>query len=50
MSKAALVELGVLEHLAVRLPLIEATPEQRALLAAGMQASGIGATSPVAAR
>lgn len=42
MAKAALVELGVLDHLDVRLPLVPANPEQRALLAAGMSASGIG--------
>ncbi|GAB94271.1 dihydrodipicolinate synthase [Kineosphaera limosa NBRC 100340] len=42
MSKAALVELGVLRHLEVRLPLVPASPEQRTLLAAGMNASGVG--------
>lgn len=39
MAKAALVETGVLEHLTVRLPLVEADPRQRALLAAGLEAS-----------
>ena len=27
MAKAALVELGVIEHATVRLPLVESTPE-----------------------
>ncbi|MBK7722969.1 MAG: 4-hydroxy-tetrahydrodipicolinate synthase [Austwickia sp.] len=41
MSKAALVELGVLAHPTVRLPLIEATPEQRVRLRDGLVASGL---------
>ncbi len=40
-SKAALVELGVLEHASVRLPLIEASSAQREAVAAGLQASGL---------
>ena len=39
--KAALVELGVLRHATVRLPLVEATPDQRAALADGLCASGL---------
>lgn len=41
MSKAALVELGVLEHLTMRMPLIDATPEQRDRLRAGLAESGL---------
>ncbi len=41
MSKAALVELGVLEHPTVRLPLIDVTPQQRDRLRAGLKESGL---------
>lgn len=41
MSKAALVELGVLEHPKVRLPLIDVTPQQRERLRAGLKESGL---------
>lgn len=41
MAKAALVELGVLDSAAVRLPLVEATPDQLALLRDGLTQSGL---------
>lgn len=41
MSKAALVELGVLAHATVRLPLVEASADQRAALVQGMRAAGL---------
>ena len=41
MSKAALVELGVLRHATVRLPLVEANGDERAALAEGLRASGL---------
>ena len=42
MAKAALVELGVIDHAAVRLPYVEGTPEHLEILRAGLAASGIG--------
>ena len=42
MAKAALVELGVIEHASVRLPYVEGPPEHLERLRAGMAASGIG--------
>ncbi|MDO5710992.1 MAG: 4-hydroxy-tetrahydrodipicolinate synthase [Micrococcales bacterium] len=44
MTKAALVELGVLDHATVRLPLTEATGEQRAALALGLREAGLSGT------
>ena len=41
MAKAALVELGVIEHATVRLPLVESPPEHLELLRAGMKQSGL---------
>lgn len=41
MSKAALVELGVLEHPTVRMPLIDVTTEQRHRLRRGLEESGL---------
>ncbi len=41
MAKAGLVELGVLEHASVRLPLIEGTPEHLERLRRGLVASGL---------
>ncbi|WP_270887651.1 4-hydroxy-tetrahydrodipicolinate synthase [Pedococcus sp. 5OH_020] len=41
MAKAALKELGVLESAAVRLPLVEATPDQVARLRDGLTESGL---------
>jgi len=41
MAKAALRELGVIESAAVRLPLVEATPDQAAAVRAGLSASGL---------
>lgn len=41
MAKAALRELGVIESAAVRLPLVEATPDQVAAVRAGLSASGL---------
>lgn len=43
MAKAGLVELGVLEHATVRLPLIEASSPQREALAAALHASELAA-------
>lgn len=42
MAKAALVELGVIEHATVRLPYTESPPEHVEILRKGMAASGIG--------
>lgn len=42
MAKAALVELGVIEHASVRLPYVEGPPEHLERLRAGMAASRIG--------
>jgi 4-hydroxy-tetrahydrodipicolinate synthase len=41
MAKAALKELGVLDSAAVRLPLVEATPDQTAAVRRGLTASGL---------
>lgn len=41
MAKAALVELGVIEHATVRLPLVESSPEELERLRAGLRASGL---------
>ena len=41
MAKAALVELGVIEHATVRLPLVESPPEHLELLRAGLKESGL---------
>ena len=41
MAKAALKELGVLASAAVRLPLVEATAEQVALVREGLRQSGL---------
>ncbi len=41
MSKAALVERGILPHATVRLPLIDVTPQQREMLIAGLGESGL---------
>ena len=43
MAKAALVELGVIEHATVRLPLVESTPEELEILREGLRLSQIGA-------
>nr|WP_321160692.1 dihydrodipicolinate synthase family protein [Janibacter hoylei] len=45
MAKAALVELGVIEHAAVRLPYVEGPAEHLEVLRAGLTASRIGATA-----
>ena len=41
MAKAALKEIGVLDSAAVRLPLVEATPEQAAAVRGGLDTSGL---------
>ncbi|AKT52209.1 4-hydroxy-tetrahydrodipicolinate synthase [Arsenicicoccus sp. oral taxon 190] len=41
MTKAALVELGVLAHRSVRLPLVEATPDQVEIVRSGLRDSGL---------
>ncbi|MCH8612862.1 4-hydroxy-tetrahydrodipicolinate synthase [Arsenicicoccus dermatophilus] len=41
MTKAALVELGVIAHPTVRLPLVEATPDQVEILRSGLRDSGL---------
>jgi 4-hydroxy-tetrahydrodipicolinate synthase len=41
MAKAALKEIGVLDSAAVRLPLVEATPEQAAAVRGGLETSGL---------
>ncbi|HET7304892.1 MAG TPA: 4-hydroxy-tetrahydrodipicolinate synthase [Segeticoccus sp.] len=41
MAKAAMVELGVIPSAHLRLPLIEATPDQREILRAGLTQSGV---------
>ena len=41
MAKAALVELGVIEHPTVRLPLVESPPEHLELLRTGLKDSGL---------
>jgi 4-hydroxy-tetrahydrodipicolinate synthase len=41
MAKAALVELGVIEHATVRLPLVESPPEHLELLRTGLKESGL---------
>jgi 4-hydroxy-tetrahydrodipicolinate synthase len=41
MAKAALVELGVLEHATVRLPLVESPPEHLEVLRSGLKESGL---------
>jgi len=41
MAKAALVEVGVLEHATVRLPLVESPPEHLDVLRAGLKESGL---------
>ncbi len=45
MAKAALVELGIIEHATVRLPYVEGTTDHLEILRAGLAASGIGATA-----
>jgi 4-hydroxy-tetrahydrodipicolinate synthase len=41
MAKAALVELGVIEHATVRLPLVESPPEHLETLRTGLKESGL---------
>lgn len=41
MTKAALVELGVIAHASVRLPLVEATPDQVEIVRSGLHDSGL---------
>lgn len=41
MAKAALVELGVIEHATVRLPLVESTGDELQILRDGLRRSGI---------
>jgi 4-hydroxy-tetrahydrodipicolinate synthase len=41
MAKAALVEIGVLEHATVRLPLVESPPEHLEVLRSGLKESGL---------
>ncbi len=41
MAKAALVELGVIEHATVRLPLVESPPEHLEVLRTGLKESGL---------
>ena len=41
MAKAALVELGVIDHATVRLPLVESPPEHLDTLRAGLKESGL---------
>ena len=41
MAKAALVELGIIEHATVRLPLVEGPPEHLEILRRGLAASGL---------
>ena len=41
MAKAAMVELGVISHATVRLPLLESPPEHLEILRAGLRASGL---------
>jgi 4-hydroxy-tetrahydrodipicolinate synthase len=41
MAKAALVELGVIEHPTVRLPLLESPPEHLDILRTGLKESGL---------
>lgn len=41
MAKAALVELGVIEHATVRLPLVEGPPEHLEILRRGLAAAGL---------
>ena len=41
MAKAALVEVGVLEHATVRLPLVESAPEHLERLRSGLKESGL---------
>ena len=41
MAKAALVELGVIPHASVRLPLVESTDDDLEILRAGLSAAGI---------
>ncbi|GAB3114861.1 4-hydroxy-tetrahydrodipicolinate synthase [Janibacter alkaliphilus] len=45
MAKAALVELGVIDHATVRLPLVEGPPEHLEILRKGMAASGLAVTA-----
>lgn len=45
MAKAALVELGVIDHATVRLPYVEGTADHLEILRAGLAASEIGATA-----
>lgn len=42
MAKAALVELGIIEHATVRLPYVEGTAAHLEILRSGLAASGIG--------
>jgi 4-hydroxy-tetrahydrodipicolinate synthase len=44
MAKAGLVELGVIDHATVRLPLVEGTPEHLDRLRQGLVASGLAGT------
>ena len=46
MAKAALVELGVIEHATVRLPLVESTEDDLRVLREGLRGSQIGALAP----
>lgn len=46
MAKAALVELGVIEHATVRLPLLESTEGDLRVLREGLRRSGIGGVVP----
>lgn len=45
MAKAALVELGVIEHATVRLPYVEGTAEHLEILRSGLAASGLSASA-----
>ncbi len=45
MAKAALVELGVIEHATVRLPYVEGTADHLEILRAGLAASGLSASA-----
>ncbi|WP_116116373.1 4-hydroxy-tetrahydrodipicolinate synthase [Austwickia chelonae] len=45
MAKAALVELGVIEHAAVRMPLVESSEAELEILRSGLAASGVGSTA-----
>ncbi len=46
MAKAAMVELGVIEHATVRMPLVESTEDDLRVLREGLRRSGIAAAVP----